>query len=82
MDAFTTELRGRTFFSYSLFYALWDLIVGVNKNNHRENLRENFEKSVTSVSHAISTSSTFSVLYFAVALTYQEKYKKAKSELT
>ena len=24
MDAFTIELRGRTFFSYSLFYALWD----------------------------------------------------------
>ena len=24
MDAFTAELRGRTFFSYSLFYALWD----------------------------------------------------------
>ena len=53
-----------------------------NKNNHRENPRENFEKSVTSVSHTISTSSTFSVLYFAVALTYQAKYKKAKSELT
>ena len=57
-------------------------LVGVNKNNHRENPRENFEKSVTSVSHAISTSSTFSVFYFAVALTYQAKYKKAKSELT
>ena len=53
-----------------------------NVPNPAQNPRENFEKSVTSVSHAISTSSTSSVLYFAVALTYQAKYKKAKSELT
>ena len=80
MDAFTDELRGRTFFSYSLFSrtVLRSLgLVGVNKNNHRENPREDFEKSVTSVSHAISTSSTFSMFYFAVALTYQAKYKKS-----